>query len=353
MAVDWTLPRVQTGLRFVRVDYSTRQELEELTTVQLNGSITRNMNTELKEDGTLPVVDPDDLGDDLVRVYYEVEDSDGNEETVKLGTLHAVNTSRQYTPATNRSDLTLISALLTLRDSVITESLTIPAGTNALDYAVSICEALGLPVVYTDSDRVLTTDANWDAGTTKLSIVNYLLGFANHWSARVDTSGRVWFSQYVSPGERTAVWTFTAGENCTYLPDVIHQVDKFNVPNVCVVTMSTPDEVFSGSYENTDPDSPYSIANRGREIALVKTVWDGVDVYDLDDMAERDLFLATGETERLMIAHAYCPIRPGDVVRFVWEAQGIDMNCVVLSQQLNLNHAVMTQTTLKKVWSIA
>jgi hypothetical protein len=349
MAVDWTLPRAPgTGLRFVRVDYTTRLELEELTTIKPGGDITRTM-VDLKVSGTLSAVAPPALGDDLIRVYYDVVDIDGNEESVVLGTMHAVKAGARYTEAAESADLTLLSALLTLQGAKLLASLTLPAATVAATYAEGICTTLGLPYVSAPSTRALTVAMSFDAGTSYLAIVNALLDFAGFWSAQVDNDGRVVFEAYESPMDRAPVYEFIEGANCVYLPDVSVQSDAYNVPNVVVLTASNAAGAISGSYENDDASSPYSTANR-REIALVETVSDAVDAADLNARAYRRWLEATGAAETLTVSHAYLPnVAVGDVVLFAWTKHGISMRATVQSQGIALNAACMTTSALKRI----
>jgi hypothetical protein len=349
MAVDWTVSR-QGAMRFVRVDYTTRQELEELTTIQPGGSISRNLDTDLKEQGALSCVDPPSLGDDLIRIYYDVTDDDGNTESVVLATMHAVKASAQYTPAAQKAGLTLYSALLTLQQAALQESLTLPAASVAVDEAVDLCETLGLPVIASVSTKELTADASWASGTSYLKIINWLLDFAGFWSCQVDGWGRVVMNPYEAPGDRAPVREFTAGEDCTFLPDVALESDSFSVPNVCVLTSSNAGTVLVGSYENADPASPYSTVTRGREIVLSETVDDAVDEADLDARAEKRLIAATASTEKLTVKHAHAPVTIGDVVFFTWAEHGLAMRASIQSQEIALGPAALITSTLKRVW---
>lgn len=353
MAIDWTIPRLGV-YRFYRVAYSSRQELELLTTIQTGekvGRITRNVNAELKESGSLPCVDPPAMGDDLVRIYYVVEDDNGQEESIPLATMHAVKTAALYTAAAQTSDLELFSALLTLEQATPTESLVIAAGSVAVTEAAAICTDLGLPVVLTPGTKTLGVDAAWNAGKPYREIVNNLLGYASYWSAGVDGWGRVILAPYEDPTYRAPVWDFVSGLNCIYLPDVTLESDAFEVPNVCVITSSNPEAALTGSYTNDDPASPYSTVTRGRSITLVKTVDDAVDEADLNARARIALVNATGAAETLTIEHAYAPVAPGDVVTFAYERHGLTMRASILSQELSLGPACRTRSILKRVWT--
>ena len=348
--VDWTIPRKGT-YRFVRVDYATRAELEELTTIQPGGTIVRNMETDLKESGTLSAVEFPEIGDDLVRIYYQVRDRAGAEVEIPLATMHAVKKSSKFTAAAQSCTVSLLSALLTMQDDKSYTTVTIPAGTNAIEAAVDIVTDLGLPVVATPSDKALFSDANFDPGTPALKVVNHLLDYAHYWSALVDEWGRVVFAPYQEPRERVLAWELRDGASCTFLPDVSMDSDAFDVPNVCVLTVSNAEESFSGAYFNADPSSPYSTVNRGRFIVLAETVTDAVDDGDLFDKAKSRLMLATSATEKYVFRHAYDPsIAPASVGACAWSKHMLAFYAAVLSQEIALNSAALTTTTVKRIW---
>ena len=348
--VDWARPRLGT-FRYYRVAYAGRQELEELTTIRPGGRISRNLFTALKEQGSLPCVEPPALGDDLVRIYYVVRDDAGTEARLALATMHAVKPVANYNAAAETAGLTLFSALLTLQQAKLAASLTIPAGTVAVDAAAAICTALGLPVVAAPSARTLGAPASWNAGEARLAVVNWLLDAAGFWSAQVDGWGRVVLAPYEDPRDRAPVWSFRDGADCIYRPEATVETDAWDVPNVCVLTASRPEGALIGSFTNDDPASPFSTVRRGREITLADTVDDAADEADLIARAERRLVQATATTERLSFEHAYAPVMIGDVVRFVWSEYGLDMRAAVQSQELSLTPALPTKTTAKRVWT--
>jgi len=348
-AIDWTIPR-QGVYRYYRVDYTTRLEIEELTTILAGGSITRNMYTDLKEAGKLPAIGPLSLGDDLVRIYYVVEDDNGNTEAVALATMHAVAESVALNAATESCELTLYSALLTLQQDTIETSLTIPAGTVAVSEAASLCAALGLPVVASPSVKTLGSDVSFDAGTTYLKIVNHLLGYAGFWSVLVDGWGRVVMSPYQSPDERAVSWEFVAGENCIFLPSVELASDSFKVPNKCVLVCSNADTTLAGSYTNDDPASPFSTVSRGRTITMTETVNDAEDVDDLNGRARARLQSATAATETVKVQHAYAPVTTSDVVRLRWDGRNVDLEGAIQAQEIALVPSALVTTEAKRIW---
>jgi hypothetical protein len=349
MAIDWHAAR--TGaFRFVRVGFSTRDELEEIATIRPGGSLTRNVNTSLKEAGQLTAAGPLSIGDDLLRVYYDVTDEDGASESIAIATMHAATERSDFSAASEACSLRLYSALLALEQDRLDASLTVASGTVAVSKAAEIAVDLGLPVVASASSKTLTADMSWDAGTTRLEVVNDLLEFAGFWSAGVDGWGRVVMAPYESPAARSVAWTFQSGEGCTFLPSVSRATDAFDVPNKCVLVASMLDSTLVGSYTNDDPLSPFSTVSRGRTIAITDTVSDAETTEDLVARAQMRLAAATSSSETVVLSHAYAPVTIGDAVRLRWSGRGIDHDAAVQSQELTLVPSLMTRTTAKRIW---
>lgn len=348
---DWTHAHRDT-YRYIRVDYATRAELEELRTVQPGGTITRNINTTLKESGSLPCGGPIDIGDDLVRIYFDaIDDETDAAETVVLATMHATAENVQYSAATATSTLTLYSALLTLEQATIDATLTVPAGTVAVSKAAEIITGLGLPVVADPSSATTTADASWDPGTSKLGIVNDLLGVVGFWSARPDGWGRVILLEYTDPSDRQSMWDFTAGPRCIFLPDLAYTSDRFSVPNKCTVICSQAEgEPIAGVAVNDDSVSPYSTVSRGREIPLTATVSDIADQAAADALAKQKLVAASAASETVTVKHSYAPVTIGDVAHLTWGTRGLDFDGTVQSEDVSLTPGALTISNIKRIW---
>lgn len=345
MAVDWRIPRSGT-YRYVRVDYSTRHELEELHTIQPKGSIARNMDSALKESGSLPCEGPIDIGDDLLRIYYVVEDDNGNDESVALATMHAAAESVKHTVAADTCALKLYSALLTLEEDCIDKTLTIAAGSIALDEAVNIIASAGLPVVAASSTRALTEDASWDAGTSKLTVINDLLAIAGFWSAGVDGWGRVVLSEYVEPIKRSIVWDFSAGANSITLPEATYDSDRYKTPNKAIVVCSKSGSApIIGTATNTSAESPYSTVSRGRVITTTITVSDVADQAAADSLAAQTLESASSPSETAERSHTFAPVTIRDVVRV---KHGYEAS--IQSQDITLSPACLISSSFKRIW---
>lgn len=351
MSFDYTLPRRSGTYRFVRVDRDTWMEAEELdNVVSGSGSVMRIQNNALKEQGVLSVVGPLGIGDDLLRIYYEATDSAGETLSTPIATLFASKGKSKYTSAAEQGSVTMYSALLALKRKVITETMTIAAGAVAIDEAEDLLDEVGMQHAITASTKQLNVGKSWKPGTSYLDIINDLCQFAGYWAARPDPAGRVKLFPYASPRERTAVYDFEEGPSSIFLPDMGYESDAYDVPNIFVVNSTNATETFSGSYENSDPESPYSTANRP-EIPTVREVNDADDADDCASMAERDAQTHPGPADTYTVQHAYRPLTISDVVNVIWPARDINIKGAIQSQTLTLNRALMVTSAVKRVWA--
>lgn len=351
MTFSYTLPRKSGTYKFIRVDQTTRNEEGEITTViSGTGSIMRQQNTQLKELGNFQAVGPLELGDDLVRIYYLAEDSEGEEISIRIATMYASQSRSTYTSATNEAMVTLYSALLPLKQTVLTETLTLDAGDVAVDEAITLITEVGLPYTYSASTKQLNEARSWEPGTEYIDVVNDLMDFAGYWSVRPDRSGRASLQPYQSPLARTSIWSFAEGPDCIFESNMQFESDAYDVPNVFVVVSSNPTETFSGSFENDNADSPYSTTNRGREIATVRLTDDADDTDDCDDMAERDAQNHPGAADTYTVRHAYVPVTISDLVSLSWTTRDVQAVGTIQSQTLTLDPPLTTTSAVKRVW---
>ncbi|MDY0087587.1 MAG: hypothetical protein RBS78_03420 [Coriobacteriia bacterium] len=313
------------------------------------GRITENLNTSLKASGVLDMSGAsgaDDFKDDLIRVILHATEGDETQSVV-LGTFLAATPSRVIDEGSVHSEVDLYSLLLILEEDAFEHTLSIEDGSNAVALAASIAEAAGLSVVVTPSPAVTASPLVFEAGTSRLEVINHLLEYAGYGSANIDGFGRVVIAPYRDPAERSPVWTFTDGEEGIFLPDIDDELDWYHTPNVVVVVASDPESSMVAVATNDDPLSPYSTVSRGRRI--VRHEETDADTYAaLVEKAELLLSSGSATVHKDTIVHTYAPVGLGDVVRLRYEAAMIDYTMVVQSREMRMAPGVPTTTTLRR-----
>lgn len=161
------------------------------------------------------------------------------------------------------------------------------------------------------SDLALPTDREFEVGTTKLSIVNALLGEINFNSIRCDADGQFIISRYSEPSPGKIDFIYAADELSVISRDTSSERDFYSVPNVFVAVCSNPELEYDyrSVYVNDSPASALSTVSRGRRITSeiyqpsTTTSQEALDAY-----IRRIAFNANQIYEQLTFTTALMPI---------------------------------------------
>jgi hypothetical protein len=214
--------------------------------------------------------------------------------------------------------------LQVLADETIHPRQVVTAGTL---YTTAIWILLGECCATVDwNTTAVPVDIEWEPGTSKLKIINDLLGAINYESLSVDEDGLYQVRRYQPPSERAPEYTYADDHQGLMLPDAEQTVDLFSVPNHWVRVHSSPDRVaLSSEYTNSDPGSLTSTVRRGRTITDWATVNDVADQLTLDAMVARIAFEASQVYEVFTFKTGLNPLHSGnDVYRIIYSPLAID-----------------------------
>ncbi|WP_292788479.1 MULTISPECIES: hypothetical protein [unclassified Microbacterium] len=199
---------------------------------------------------------------------------------------------------------------------------TLPAGTAIIPTVVALIESTGeTRIAATASAAVLTAGLTWEAGTSKLTIINDLLQAAGYWSLWCDGSGLFRVEPYVDPASRPVAFEFEHGEKSLHFPDWNREQDHTSVPNRFVAVGQGDEEAppLVGVATNEDPGSPYSFQQRGRWITATEEGVEAASQAVIDQYAARKLIDAMTPVSRLAVTHAMLALDPNDLVAFTPE----------------------------------
>lgn len=207
------------------------------------------------------------------------------------------------------------------------ESFSLAAGTPIIPAVVSIIQSSNeTRIAVTPSDATLTTPQVWEAGISKLTIINDLLTSAGYGSLWCDGSGQFRVEPYIEPGARPVLRTFAAGDWSIHYPEWSREQELSNVPNrVVVVAEGTDDQpCIVGVAENWNSDSPFSIPSRdGRVITRREEVSDISSQGEADALAQRYLIGGMSPVATLEVTHGIVPLNPGDAISFESEGEPV------------------------------
>ena len=240
-----------------------------------------------------------------------------------------------------------------VRDNYTTSREYISAGTAYLTRIKTILQNSGIQLVMaTPSAATLAEDrADWDPGTSCLTIVNELLAEINYNPLWFDANGYAVLSPAQTPTVDNIKHTLDGDDVASLIiPQISRESDYFSAPNVftCICSNPEKDGPMVKTAENNNPQSPLSIMRRGRRIVRVVQVNNIADEDALQAYADklRNDSLIGGETIRIQTG-----LLPGfgvaDVVALHYD--DISALCVERAWSMELRVGGAMSHTLEKV----
>ena len=165
-------------------------------------------------------------------------------------------------------------------------------GLNYLSVVSSLLTDAGITgISKTNTSHTLTEDReDWNIGTSNLSIANELLAEINY--------KQLWFNQdgiaILEPAAQATAESIQhvlddMNVKSLMLPGISRSIDVYSAPNVflCVCSNADKNGPMYAMAENTNPQSPLSIARRRRRITQVVNVNNIASQYELQSLANR------------------------------------------------------------------
>jgi len=213
-----------------------------------------------------------------------------------------------------------------LVDWKTTDRMTIPAGTNYVVEVKALLEGAGITDHnLTATTYTLPTDLDYAGGTAYLKIINDLLTAINYRTLWFDADGVAVALPWANPSTQPASYTYVDDSQSVIYPQVNQLLDLFAVPNVWVVVVAQTDtaEIIS-NYTNSNPNSPTSTANRGREIVHYEQNLNAPLSEALDQFAAQLAFTDSQVYETVVFPSAIMPFHEDqDVIQLTFSALGI------------------------------
>lgn len=286
-----------------------------------------------------------------------------------LGVFLVSNADEEWEDTGRVWSLELLDKCTVLDQNAYENTKAVAAGTPILAHVATIIANGGEYLAY-DASNTIATSANmvWEAGTSRLKVINDLLDVANYNALWVDGYGNFQTTPRVLPADRSLNYEvlnvpreLVDGETSIYTPSWTRSRDSFSVPNkvIAVQAAGGDDQIaLTGTWTNTDPNSPYSYPSRGRWITYVV---DGIEVPAgttadqtafLQKRAQTTLIQMSSPQAQVKIEHLPIPVRVGDVVRFANSRAGIDTRHVITRTQLDVVPLGIMSSTLQEVISL-
>jgi len=281
--------------------------------------------------------------------------------------IYLVSNAKEEWAATGRVwSLELLDKTTVPSQDVVDQSYAVAAGTPILKQVRTILSTCNEYIAIDESNTLATsTGMVWEAGTSKLKIINDLLDVAGYNALWIDGYGNYQTTPRVLPADRSINYEalnipreLVDGEQSIYETDWTRSKDSYDVPNKVIAVQAAGGQdtaALVGTWTNEDPTSPYSYQARGR---WIPHVLDSVEVPSgtsaeittfLQKRAQTTLVQMSAVQAQVEISHLPIPVRVGDVVRFANERAGIDGRHVITGIQLTTESLGLMQSTLQEV----
>lgn len=315
------------------------------------GTLDYNANTAVKAGGKIEVVTAAAINWNRLRIrpWYVLDDT----TEWPLGVFIPVAPQRRQTATATTEPVELLGKLTALDQSFTTTTLAYGPGTVVTDAVRDQVAAAGQTgLAITASSKTLLTAMVWPAGTSRLQIINELLASINYWSMWADGWGNLRADPYQLPSERPVRYEFLdAPDSIGYSPDLTVDTDMFAIPNRVIVlgAGSAGSAALVGTWDNTDPASPYSQPSRGYQVTRRVTGSTAVDQTIIDAEARRIGVEASMVASTVQIRHAPVPLDLNDVIRLRNTQAGIDTKHTVQAASISLDATALATATLREV----
>ena len=252
-----------------------------------------SIKTKLSGSFLIPDEDVNWLTDEIRPVMY----LDGVRHN--LGLFLPASVNQTETATSKRIHIDAYDRGWIVRDHRTEYMLYFQAGTNYLTVVGSILAECGITLIsMVPTDAVLTEDrADWDIGTSSLDIVNQLLREINYEELWFDQDGTAILEPKSTPTANNIEHVLDESKvESLLIPGISVATDFYSTPNVfiCVCSNADKDAGMVAIAENTNPQSPLSIARRGHRISTI------VSVDNIASQEELQLYADRMVTDSLM-----------------------------------------------------
>lgn len=198
------------------------------------------------------------------------------------------------------------------RDYKTTEMQYFQSGTNYISAVRSLLIACGISTISSVSTNLTLPEAreDWSVGTSYLSIANELLREINYKELWFDADGTARLEPFETPRATAIRHTISDRDvRSLLLPQITRQTDIYSAPNVFIVLCSNPDKsgAMNAMSANNSPQSPLSIARRGRRIVEVTRLNNIASQAELQAYADRQLTDSLISTEIIQVTTGLLP----------------------------------------------
>lgn len=300
----------------------------------VSGTIERTCS-DLRQSANLTIREWEYDTDCWIRIYMDT-DQNGDRTHTPIFTGIATSPSSNFNNGVTDINLQCYSILKPAEDILLKRGWYALKGSDGASLIKDLLSVTHAPVYIEGDSPSLLSSIIAEDDETNLSMIELILASIN-WSLRIDGIGNIILSEfsnepisYFSPDTSDVIETSFSKTN-----------DWFGCPNVLLVTSGED----TYTYKDENPDSRFSIPNRGREVWEIDNDVTISNNESMEAYAKRKLNELQEQTEKVQYARRFLPdIYPDDLVRINYpELQG---DYFIESQSINLGAAAKTNESV-------
>jgi hypothetical protein len=268
-----------------------------------------------------------------VRIYLETQ-QDGASARTALFTGLATSPADEYEGNARSNTLSCYSVLKPCEDVALPLGWYAPQNANGAEVIRQLLSVTPAPVFVEAGAPRLSDHIIAESNENHLTMIDKILT-AIDWRIQIDGDGTI----HVEPKPLEAVASFDPLENDMIETKIKVSGDLYSCPNVYRATSGD----VTGIARDEDPDSPLSIQNRGREVWKSESGVNLASTESIAQYARRMLKQAQQVKRAASYTRRYMPnVRPSDLIRMGYPAQGLTGVYVVQSQTVALEYGAAT-----------
>lgn len=309
------------------VDRDTWRDIKRIEIT--GGSIKRSISA-LRQSADIKVINYQESGEPLIRVWLDAKQDDTSSHT-PLFTGLATTPGRDISGRLVSQTLQCYSVLKPADDILLPRGWYAAADMNVVSQIVNLLKVTKAPVeiLGETTDLTLKQAVIAEQNETNLSMIEVLLSIIN-WRMTIDGYGTIKLGPYSS--EPSMV--LDSIDNDILEPNLRDNYDWYACPNV----FRAIDVQTSAVAKDEDPNSPFSIQNRGREIWAEETSCLLNENETLAAYARRRLSESQQIGRSVSYDRRFMPdLNVTDIVRLNYPAQDLVGSFIITDQTINLS----------------
>lgn len=313
------------------VDPKTWRDTSRSEWMELSSGTINITDTNLRESADLSCKSFNNSTEYWLRVYLDARQNEEDPALEAIFTGLASVPNKSFKGSLQSSKIKCYSVLKPANDVYLPLGWYVMAGTNGARIVKELLEGvIPAPVTIEGTSPALSKTLVAESGETILTMVDYILSVIG-WRLRISGDGSITIcAEDESPRAR-----FDAATNDVMELDIEVETNWFDCPNVF---RAVNDELMSIARDE-DPDSIFSIQNRGREIWMEDTSCNLNDGESIGEYAKRRLKEEQTISLSLSYNRRFDPnVRGGDLIYIHQPVQGIDGAFKVTSQNISLSY---------------